>query len=79
MGLYDLLGGIISKIELETNKPVLLQVSEMHFVHGERIFKVQTMAPQRRTKERFIIYELMREYYPKEMLFFLEDTGRVNL
>lgn len=46
-------------------------------VHGERVCEVEVVEKRGVFVRRFISYELLREYYSKPLLIFLERSGRI--
>ena len=70
--LINLLKGNINLYELRDSKPVIREIVRFYKMGAEVILELVTEGEQGEPLKRFVGYDMMREYYPRELLRFLE-------
>ena len=64
---------------MKGQKPTLSRVENIHVVYGERICEVEAVEKKGVFVRRFISYELLRDFYSKPLLIFLERSGSIMI
>ena len=70
--LINLLKGNINLYELRDSKLVIREIVRFYKMGAEVILELVTEGEQGEPLKRFVGYDMMREYYPRELLRFLE-------